>query len=271
MVKYIWDIDDNNAITASKGAFGKAEFSLNGKPLIEKIKFKKNQVHEVEIDDGRKVTIQMQQPQIIGSVTFELKVNGELLLPNLDVFKKICSSCKTVNKPNNIFCTKCGNSLPSAESMIGKQKVKGAKTAITVLAFMFAIFGVGMFYMQQDSVDQAMTNLAQYEDNQIWSELVNGKQVTVGELKAQIRAEQWSSLILNGILAILMFGLAFWAKTKPLPAIIIASAIYGVVIVGSAIYDPKTIAQGWIIKIIIISFLYNGIKSALALRQIEGK
>jgi len=69
------------------------------------------------------------------------------------------------------------------------------------------------------------------------------------------------------ILATMMIGLAIWARRSPLPAVLIATATYLVVIVASGIADPRSLAQGWIIKLIVIAFLVKGIKAALALRD----
>jgi hypothetical protein len=70
------------------------------------------------------------------------------------------------------------------------------------------------------------------------------------------------SLVLVAIMAIL----AVWAKKAPLAALVVATATYCVLIVTSAIVDPRTIAQGLILKIVVITLLVRGIKSALALR-----
>lgn len=270
MINSTWEIDDKNTVKATRGAFGKSQLLLNDKPILEKIKFKKNEIHKLKLEDGRDFTIEFQQT-MFGSETFVLKLGDEIVLPNMDDFNKVCSSCGAVNNPNDKFCTKCGNALPSAEYMMAEQKVKGARTGMKVLAVMFALFGAFMFFAQQKSVNDAMTNLNQYEDHQIWPEPYNGKQVTVGELKNIIRAEQWYPLLSNVVLAFIMFGLSFWAKSRPLPSTIIAAAIYGVVLVGNAIVEPQSIRKGWIMKIIFISILYNGIKSALTMRQLKGK
>jgi hypothetical protein len=73
-------------------------------------------------------------------------------------------------------------------------------------------------------------------------------------------------LAVNGVLAAIMVGLALWSRRSPLPAVIVATATYVVVIVTNGIADPATLGQGWIVKLIIILFLFRGIKAALALR-----
>jgi hypothetical protein len=52
-----------------------------------------------------------------------------------------------------------------------------------------------------------------------------------------------------------------------LPAILAAPATYAVVQVASAIIDPATIGQGFIVKIIVIGYLIRGIKASMELRS----
>ena len=86
-------------------------------------------------------------------------------------------------------------------------------------------------------------------------------------MRKELAWEPWSILWINMILATMMIGLAIWARRSPLPAVLIATATYLVVIVASGIADPRSLGQGWIIKLIVIAFLVKGIKAALALRD----
>jgi len=95
---------------------------------------------------------------------------------------------------------------------------------------------------------------------------INGRTYTVEELRKQLLWEPWGVLIVNLILAAIMLGLSIWARRAPLPAVLIATATYAVVIVAAAISDPATLGQGLLVKIVIIAFLVKGIKAALALR-----
>jgi hypothetical protein len=88
----------------------------------------------------------------------------------------------------------------------------------------------------------------------------------VGELRRQLSWEPWGVLIVNCIIAAIMAVLAFWSRRAPLPAVLVATATYVVVVVADAIADPATLAQGWLMKIIIIALLIKGIKAGLALR-----
>jgi hypothetical protein len=265
MIKMDWDIDDQIQIHLDLSAFGKASISVNGRPHPEKIKLKNKKPHEFGLDDGRKVSLVY---TTVGfAPEFELKVNGELMLPNGKEFEKICASCQTKNKPNDKFCTSCGGQLVSSENQIRKNRVGGARQTIHIMVGIFAVSGVLLFFVQQSAVNQAMANLAQHKDTDVYPQAVEGKRTTVGELKQSIVRQQWSVLILNLGLAGLMLGLGYWAKSAPLPAIMVAAAVYGVVQVANALVDPRTIGQGWIMKVIVITLLVKGIRSALELRH----
>ena len=77
---------------------------------------------------------------------------------------------------------------------------------------------------------------------------------------------QAGCLVAGVLLAVVMVLLAIWSRRAALPAILVAMATYVVVIVGSAIFDPATLLQGIIVKIIVIGYLIRGIKAALVLR-----
>lgn len=89
----------------------------------------------------------------------------------------------------------------------------------------------------------------------------------MGQLRAQLLWEPWGVLLINGILAAMMVALSLWGRRAPLPAVLVATATYAVVNVSSASADPMTIAQGLLLKLIMLGFLVKGIKAALALRS----
>ena len=98
---------------------------------------------------------------------------------------------------------------------------------------------------------------------------IEGKTYLVGALRDRITWELWSVLALNGFLSAIMLGLSIWAKRAPLHAMIVAAAVYAVVVVGNAIAEPASIAQGMIMKILIVAVFVRGIKAALELRVQE--
>jgi hypothetical protein len=132
------------------------------------------------------------------------------------------------------------------------------------LAGLFAVSGVIMYFVSSAQAAEALSSMAAMDAA---AEVpVEGNLYTVAELRQQIAFEPWSLLISNWVLAVAMVGLAMWGKRAPLPAVLVATATYAAVIVVNAIIDPRTLAQGIFVKIIVIAFFVRGIKAALALR-----
>lgn len=138
----------------------------------------------------------------------------------------LCGACGKAVKPNDKFCGACGHEMPPPEHHLHKKHVNTATRVIIWLAVLFALTGGLMYYLSHEQSD-----LAVY-------------------------------LILSGIMA----ALAFWSRKAPLPAVLVATAIYVSLIVLSAIFDPATIGQGLLVKILFTIMLVRGIKAALALR-----
>ncbi len=156
--------------------------------------------------------------------------------------------------------------MPLAEDYQHIKNVKKATGAITALAVIFVLSGIVMFWLAKSHAEAPLEKLSHMSAEAIYPAAINGVSYTVGALRDRIIWESRSVLIVNLILAAVMGSLAVWGKRAPLPAVIIAAATYAVVIVTNAIISPASIAQGVYMKIVIIGFLYRGIKAALALR-----
>jgi len=156
--------------------------------------------------------------------------------------------------------------MPPAEHYVHRKYIKEATGAITVLAVLFFVIGIIMFFVTKSQAAIALIKLNGMNPSENFPKSINGVTYTVAALRKQLIWEPWSILIQNMILAVIMAGLAFWGKRSPLVAVLIATAIYAVVIVTNAIISPVSIGQGIYIKILIIALLTRGIKSALALR-----
>jgi hypothetical protein len=115
----------------------------------------------------------------------------------------------------------------------------------------------------RDSTQAALDNLAQFGEHEMLQP-IDGVTYSAGELRARIVWEHRGVLVVNLILSALMLVLAWWSKRRPLPAILIATAIFVVVQVAGAIVDPKTLMQGIIVKAIVIAVLARGIKGAIS-------
>jgi hypothetical protein len=149
-----------------------------------------------------------------------------------------------------------------------KKKMLSAQGTIGALAILFVIGGVVFFFITRSQVDTALVQLASASDAQPLNEAV-GSASTVGELRAVLANQPYQVLGLNLFLAAVMAGLWMWSKRTLLPAIITALAIYVAVQIASAMYDPATLAQGLIMKILVIVALVKGVQSALAAQKLE--
>ena len=65
-------------------------------------------------------------------------------------------------------------------------------------------------------------------------------------------------------------GLFFWAKTNPFGASLTALIIYVTGMIVGAALDPATLAQGWLIKILVIAALVSGVRSGIAYAKLKG-
>lgn len=138
-----------------------------------------------------------------------------------------CPGCGTTPKAYDTFCASCGQELAPPEDYAHIRQLKWARNSIAYLGVMFVVFGVIV----------------------------------------SLVAKNPTVLAINLILAAVMGALFLWSKRAPLPAIIVASGTYLVVVVTNALVDPRSLGQGLYLKIIIVAALAKGVKSALALRE----
>lgn len=75
-------------------------------------------------------------------------------------------------------------------------------------------------------------------------------------------SDDFASMVTNIFLSIVFLILAAWCTHNPFGATLTALIIYGTIVVVNVFVDPTTIASGIILKIIIISALVKGIRSA---------
>ena len=257
----VWEIDDANVVNAKFGAFGGKVVKLNGKEVHNGRKVEKGQI-PFTLPDGRSAAISV-KGQLVGGPEIDLRVDGNLVVETGKEPIK-CPACSAVAKPYDRFCGKCGQAMPTAEHYQAQKHVKHATGAIKILAVLFLIFGILMYFVTKGQADASLAKLEGADAGSTYD--VQGKTYTAQELREALEWEPKSVLIVNLVLAAIMAVLAWWGRRAPLAAVLLATATYAVVIVANAIADPTTIGQGIIVKIIIIAFLVKGIRAALALR-----
>ena len=259
-----WKVDDYLQITLKRSFLGKYRILLNDQEIVGKIG--KGRKIPFTLMDGRQAEIFLASSFI--SMEYELRVEGKLYLSENQMKKIACLKCGQPAKEGDRFCEKCGAEIPDAEIQIKIIKIQGARKTIGYLSAVFFIFGIVMFGIQSNNSEKSLKNLAQYQDDADYPKLINGKQYKVGDLRKEIQAAPVSVLVTNWILAVIMFALYLYAKKSALVAILVATGVYAAVQVFNAILSPITIGQGIAMKILIIVFLINGIRSAMELRKV---
>jgi len=259
-----WEVDEANTVKAHFGGFGGKVIKVNDKEAYNSRKLGPKGEIPFSLPDGRAAVISVKS-NFVGSPAIQLRVAGNLVVESGKNPIK-CAACGTVAKPYDRFCASCGKEMPTAEDHQNQKRVNDATGAIKVLVVLFLLFGVIMFFVTKGQAESVLEKLQGMDAGATIPTPIAGRTYTVGELRKQLVWEPWGVLIVNFILAAVMAGLAIWAKRSPLPAVIVATATYLVVVVANAMVDPATIAQGWIVKILVIAYLIKGIKAALALR-----
>jgi hypothetical protein len=265
MSRIEWRVDKGTHIVLSKSLFSSRQVELNGQPVDGEWSSKR---FAFTLADGRPAEIVLRADAL--SRETDLTVDGRLIPDTRYVPKDLrCPGCNAEIQLLDEFCAKCGRDLGTPARFIGQRSVQGATSAIRLLAALFAIFGIIMFFVMRGTTQQVLDNLAQFPDHEILQP-IDGVTYTAGELRRRVVWEHRGLLIVNLGLSAIMLVLAWWSRFKPLAAILIATAIYAAVQVVSAIMDPATIMQGLVVKILVIAILVRGIKGALSVRTDNG-
>jgi hypothetical protein len=156
-----------------------------------------------------------------------------------------------------------------------KGKARSGRTVILVVAILALLGGIVFYFLGSSNVETEITKV----ENQIAAftpeqraafdaNIQSQSGMSWEEAKASDRGAVRLQLATNVGLSLLYFGLWIWAKKNTLGAAMVALSVYVTVVVGSAIFDPKTIAQGIIMKIIIVSALVSAISSEFKVRRL---
>ena len=163
MSKIEWRVDSGTQIVLRNPPFLKRKIELNGQRVHGEWRSKR---FDFTLPDGRAAEITLKADAL--SRTTELSLDGKLIPDIRYVPKDLrCPACKAEIQLLDEFCAKCGHALGTPARFLHRHSVQGATSAIWLLAVLFAIFGVVMFFLMRDSVQTALANLAQFEDHEL--------------------------------------------------------------------------------------------------------
>ncbi len=172
-----------------------------------------------------------------------------------------CPHCQASGHGGGAFCAACGLALPGprkpprivgesgyAQSDLGlhvqsglmEQKAKAASTILLVIGVLQVIGAVAIVLLGGGLSGGGQTMLAA---------LVTGGVVL--------------------IVALGFFGLAFWARTNPLPPSTIGLTVFVTFAALDAVLDPANLARGLFIKIIIVVALAKAVQAGIKHRELR--
>lgn len=185
------------------------------------------------------------------------------------------------------FCTTCGvglaitgasvvaqDPLPTATSFAASAKLGTARKWLLAISIITLVSGLIFYAIQKSEVDKqvreaevATAGMDPAERDQVMLREVG---MTFQEAIDHDRGMVTLLLVTNLGLAVIYLGLWFWAKRQPFTASVVALLLFLTVIIISAVIDPKTLAQGILVKILFIAALAKAISAGSAERRLAG-
>lgn len=178
-----------------------------------------------------------------------MEQNPENLSPPAPLADSSCSNCYKTVPATQKFCTNCGypvNASPEdADQFYYRQGAKQlelenlgntvskARNALWIIAGLMGLVGIGMYFFDRNSPAAIVT-------------------------------------LLSGlIIAAIFVALGFWASQKPFTALLAGLILYITLYLLGVIVGGASPVRGFIIHIIIITYLVKGINSARAAEQLK--
>lgn len=199
-----------------------------------------------------------------------------------------CPKCETDVAAGEKFCAACG--APVAEgtqrpmdvppeviglgyerdARIGRARKWLMAISIITLVSGFIFYAIGKDEVEKE-IREAETQTAGIDPQTLDQLMKEQVGMTWEEAKAHDRGQVNLLLFVNIGLAIAYLGLWMWAKRNALAASVTALLLFVTVIGVNAVYDPKTLAQGVIVKIFFIAALAKAISAAQEERRIQAQ
>jgi hypothetical protein len=202
-----------------------------------------------------------------------------------------CPKCQASMAPGENFCPACGFKLQStpeekqarfdtlrtiSENQKNLQKIRSGRGWILAVSIIMLVSGFILYFVGCEQVEkeirpiEAQMAKATAEERAAFDAKVKEKTgMTWDQAVAHDRGMVTALFVTNLILAVVYFGLWIWAKGQPFPAALIALLIFLAVQVVNLILDPKMLAQGWLIKVLIVAGLGSAVSAAYKHRKMQ--
>lgn len=202
-----------------------------------------------------------------------------------------CPHCNAAVTPDERFCSACGRALtrgisgaliasdappgdpiyvtappPSADRYKNLDKIGKARKWLFAIALLTMLMGMIFYAIQKSEVekqiDEARIQVAGIPPDQLDARFKAATGMTWQEAVDHDRGAVNMLLAVNLVLGALYLVLWRWAKTKPLPAAVIALLLFITTHVINAVMQPESLAQGILVKILFTLALVRAITAA---------
>ena len=174
----------------------------------------------------------------------------------------VCPHCQAENLSGAAFCEACGKAVPQTTD--GPRIVEGNQVAVTSSG------QAVQADLLHKSARRAVTTLIALGVLQIGAGIVYFLIYRSSDDADTVAAAPIMLAILS-VIGVLFLGLGLWARKNPLPASIVGLVVYCTLIFGDALFDPSTIAQGFLIKILIILVLVRSVGAGLKYKKLKAQ
>jgi len=176
-----------------------------------------------------------------------------------------CASCGAPTAPTDRFCMGCGQAqaLGTQQSTFRGGGTRFAFGVLIGLAIYTAVVGTIAFaviHQQQQPIIEAARSQERLDG------LTSAERHRIAEENDRrnwpLRKRALLVLGVNLMIATLFLGLAFWSKRAPLPALLVASAIYLVITVLTILQSAGGSPISWVGRVVVIYLLVTAIRRA---------
>ncbi|MGE0871684.1 MAG: hypothetical protein AB7P03_24205 [Kofleriaceae bacterium] len=185
--------------------------------------------------------------------------------------EKFCSGCgaTVVATPDGVFTT----ARPFDHTNLASGKLQTARKWLLAISILTLIGGLVMFAIQRSSVESQIRDAEQQivgaDPALVDEHMMKEVGMTFEQAKAHDRGMVKLFLAINIALAVVYFGLWFWAKNNPYTAALVALLLFITVVVISGILEPKTLYQGVLVKILFTAALIKAVSEGREARRLS--
>ena len=198
-----------------------------------------------------------------------------------------CPKCGVAVTADEKFCSGCGTGIAvgsdgtailydrvAPTTHLSNGHLGTARKWLLAISIITMISGLVFYAINKDDMEKqlrdAEAQLSSFSPEERDARLKEAVGMTWDEVVAHDRGLVTLLLVVNISLSVIYFGLWFWAKKNAYAASLVALLLFLTVIVISAVYEPSTLYQGIIIKILFIAALAKAVSAGREERRMLG-